>query len=384
MAIPHMNQIHEMKSLQGCLEKKEKYYIIIWGAGDTARETLKYQSDTVEVLGFLDNNPDIKEFEGFRALEKSIVYNGDYDFIVICSRSHEEIYEQLLEMGVQSERILINPIHKAQIYFIYQSDFFARKWNALAKRRKIEIYISGISYHNDGIQDSVFAAQIGKEAFNLANRGQDIFYDYQIAKLLDREKLLKDTTHYIIGLCYYSFDYDLSRTGNGWEIIRYYPYITDSHNLISDDTFEAFVHDTKEYMEKNEIYYRLFDKTPVHVVSDEQGQKEAKIDFKKNNPLTVWENKVILKQFLSFLIDRAIKPIIVIMPAIEGYVKGCPQAMKQRFYDSLEECTAGLDIQVLDYFGRYYTDSSEYYHVSHFNRQGAEKFTKKLIQDIIW
>ena len=52
---------------------------------------MKYQSDTVEVLGFLDNNPDIKEFEGFRALEKSIVYNGDYDFIVICSRSHEDI-----------------------------------------------------------------------------------------------------------------------------------------------------------------------------------------------------------------------------------------------------------------------------------------------------
>ena len=117
MVILYMNRI----------DKMERYDIIIWGAGDTARETLKYQSDTVEVLGFLDNTPDIKEFEGLRALEKNIVYNDEYDFIVICSRSHEEIYQQLLEMGVQSERILINPIHKAQIYFIYQSDFFARK-----------------------------------------------------------------------------------------------------------------------------------------------------------------------------------------------------------------------------------------------------------------
>lgn len=379
-----MKQMYKNRISQEYDKKKENYHIIIWGAGNIAREVLSCKSDAVEVLGFLDNNPDIKEFEKLRALEIDDIYQNNYDYIVICSRSYEEIYSQLLGLGVASNKIVVNPISKAQMYFIYQSDFFARKWDALAKRHKVEIYISGISYHNDGIQDSVFAAQIGKEAFNLANRGQDIFYDYQIVKLLEREKLLQDTTHYIIGLCYYSFDYDLSKTGNGWEIMRYYPYITDSHNLISDDAFEAFVHDTKEYMGKMERYYRLFDKSPAHVVSDEQGQKEARLDFKKNNPLTVWENKVILKQFLSFLLDRAIKPIIVIMPAIEGYVKGCPQTMKQRFYDALEECTAGLDIQVLDYFGRYYTDVSDYYHVSHFNRQGAEKFTKKLIQDIIW
>lgn len=374
----------EMESLCRYFEEQKHYHIIIWGAGETAREALSCKSDAVEVQGFLDNNPSIKEFEGLKALEIDHIDKYEYDFIVICSRSYDEIYNQLLGLGVESDKIVINPIPKAQMYFIYQSDFFARKWNALAKRRKIEIYISGISYHNDGIKDLVFADKIDKEAFNLANRGQDIFYDYQIAKLLDYENLLQDTTHYIIGLCYYSFDYDLSKTGNGWEIIRYYPYITDSHNLISDDTFEAFVHDTKEYMEKKEIYYRLFDKSPAHIVNDEQGQKEARMDFKKNNPLTVWENKVILKQFLSFLISKSIKPIIVIMPAIEGYVKGCPQAMKQRFYDSLRECTEGLDIQVLDYFGKYYTDVSDYYHVSHFNQQGAEKFTEKLIQDIIW
>lgn len=380
----YRRQMQKMENLCRYVEEKENYHIIIWGAGESAKEALRCKSDVAKVQGFLDNNPDIKEFEGLRALEIDSLDQYEYDFIVICSRAYEEIYHQLRGLGVERDKIIVNPIPKAQKYFIYQSDFFARKWRALENRSKIEIYISGISYHNDGIQDSVFTGQIGKEAFNLANRGQDLFYDYQIAKLLDREKLLDDTTHYIIGLCYYSFDYDLSKTGNGWEIIRYYPYITDSHNLISDDTFEAFVHDTEEYMEKNEIYYRLFDKNPVHVVSDEQGQKEARMDFKKNNPLTVWENKVILKHFFSFLIERAIKPIIVIMPAVEGYVKGCPQEMKQRFYASLEECTEGLDIQILDYFGKYYGDLSDYYHVSHFNRQGAEKFTQRLIQDIIW
>lgn len=365
---------------------EKKYRIIIWGAGDIAREVIRCKNDTVEVLGFMDNNPDIKEFEGLRDLEKSKLYEEVYDFIVICSRSYEEIHNQLLGMGVSSEKILINPIPKAQLYSLYQADFFTRKWNTLSQRRKIEVYISGISYHNDGIDDSVFCRKIGKEAFNFANRAQDIFYDYQIAKLLDKEKLLQDTTHYIVGLCYYSFDYDLSKVGGGWEIIRYYPYIKEQHNLASACPFEAFVCKAKEYMEKNEIYYRLFHKSADYgyIVNNEEGQKTAKMDFKKNNPITVWENKEILKQFLTFLKDRSIKPIIVIMPAIEGYVKGCPQALKQRFYDSLMECTEGMDIQILDYFGKYYGDISDYYHVTHFNRKGAEKFTERLIQDIVW
>lgn len=218
----------------------------------------------------------------------------------------------------------------------------------------------------------------------MANRAQDLFYDYQIAKLLDNEKLLKNTTHYIVGLTYYSFDYDLSKTRNGWEIIRYYPYIKEQHNLASGSDFETFVCYTKEYIERNIICHHLFNKEVSYIVDDEEGKNVALKDFKKDNPITVWENKEILKQFFSFLIEREIKPIVVIMPAVEGYVQGCPWAVKKRFYDSLLECIADRDIQILDYFGKYYGSISDYYHVSHFNHEGAVKFTKRLIQDIIW
>ena len=119
----------------------KKYRIIIWGAGDIAREIIKHKNEKVEVLGFLDNNPAIKEFEGLQALDKNKVYEEDYDYIVICSRSYKEIYNQLLSMGINSEKILDNSSHKAEIYSLYQSDFFARKWKALLQRRKMEIYI---------------------------------------------------------------------------------------------------------------------------------------------------------------------------------------------------------------------------------------------------
>lgn len=40
------------------------YKIILWGAGNTAKEALEYISDTVVIIGILDNNPTIKEFGG--------------------------------------------------------------------------------------------------------------------------------------------------------------------------------------------------------------------------------------------------------------------------------------------------------------------------------
>ncbi len=356
--------------------------IILWGAGNTAREAMKHISEAVEILGFLDNNPDIKEFEGLYALEKENIKDYDFDYIVICSIYYKDIFQQLISMEVEKSKILINPVSKAQSYQMYKADCFMSKWRSLLESKKPEIFISGISYHNDGIDEQVFGREIGKEAFNFANRGQDIFYDFQIAKLLDRKGFLENTTHYIVGLCYYSFEYDMSKSVNGWEIIRYYPLIEEQHNFASAVPFEKFVNKAKDYLEKNEIYYKLFHRQYEHVVSDEEGRKTAEADFNKNHPVTVWENKLILKQFLNFLKEKRIKPVIVIMPAVEGYVKGVPRGFKDRFYDALSECDE--NIQILDYFGQYYGNSSDYYHVSHFNKKGAEKFTKKLVKDICW
>lgn len=360
------------------------YRIILWGAGNTAREALKYINGKAEVIGFLDNNQNIKNFEGLSPLKKENIREYKYDFIVICSISYREIYKQLISMAVEESKILVNPVPRAQIYEIYKLNFFERKWNILLGEvcKKPKIFISGISYHNDGIDAQVITERTGKEAFNFANRGQDIFFDYQIARLLDRNRLLENVTHYIVGLCYYSFEYDMSKSANGWEIMRYYPYIKEQHNFATVVPFKDFVEKAKNYLEKEEIYYKLFHKECEYPVNDEEGEKAARLDYNKNHPVTVWENKIIFKQFLQFLKEKRIKPVIVIMPAMEGYVKGVPGSFKDRFYDALSECTE--NVQVLDYFGYYYGKDSDYYHVSHFNKNGVKKFTEKLIKDICW
>mgnify|MGYP001089843523 CR=1 FL=1 len=359
------------------------YRIILWGAGNTAREALKFVSKSVKILGFFDNDPKITEFEGLHALDKENIEQYEYDYIVICSVYYKEIYKQLISLTVDESKILINPVSKAQSYQIYKADFFVNKWRKLLKRKKPEIFISGISYHNDGIQEQVFSECLGKEAFNFANRGQDIFYDFKIAELLNKNGFLDHATHYIIGLCYYSFEYDMSKSVNGWEIIRYYPLIKEQHNFAVEIPFKDIVNSAKSYLEKNEIYHILFNKECKHVVNDEEGRKTARADFNKNYPVTVWENKLLLKKFLSLLKEKHIKPIIVVMPAVRGYVKEVPLEFKERFYDALSDCINDVEeIQVLDYFGRYYGDISDYYHVSHLNTEGAKKFTRKLVEDI--
>ncbi|MBO5144618.1 MAG: hypothetical protein J6C19_03660 [Lachnospiraceae bacterium] len=360
------------------------YKIILWGAGNTAKEALQYISNTVVIIGVLDNNPAIKEFEGIPVLEKKHISTYDYDYIVICSIYYEEIYRQLLHMGISAYKILEYSFFKSERYRIYRADFFAGKWRILEKREKPEIFISGISYHNDGIDEDIFHEEVGKSSFNFALRGQDIFYDYQIVKLLDRESFLQNTTHYIIGLCYYSFEYDMSKSTNAWEIIRYYPYIQEQHNLATACSFEKFVRDMESKIIEEEIYYKIFRKRKAYELNSEAGREQAKADFNKNYPITVWENKNIFKEFLIFLKERNIKPIVVIMPAMQEYVLACPQRFKKNFYETLRECVTDQDIQILDYFGDYYGEVSDYYHVTHFNKLGAKKFTKKLARDIVW
>lgn len=357
--------------------------IIIWGTGNTAREALKYVSDNVEIIGFLDNNVAIREFAGLKALSIEKIEEYDYDFIVICSIYYKEICQQISNR-VEKEKILINPTPKTMRYWIYKMNPFETKWNKLLTQEKNEIFISGISYQNDGINQDIFLSDKGKRAFNFALRGQDLFYDFQIAMLLGEKGFLENTTHYIIGLCYYSFELDLSKTNNGWEIIRYYPYIKEPHNLMKSDLYDEFVWHMKKEIKDDEIYYRLFAKRPPYVIDLEEGEKTAKVDFNKNYPIAVWENKKILNQFIDFLEVRNIKPIIVIMPAVEGYVKGTPKGTKQKFYDNLKESIGTRKVQILDYFGSYYGEIADYYHVSHFNKKGAEKFTKRLVQDIEW
>jgi hypothetical protein len=359
------------------------YKIVIWGTGNTARQALDCLSDGIEIAGFCDNNTSVSRFENFEVLNWKDLNDLSFDYILICSIYFEEILKQLIDYGIARKKVLVYSFWKSERYRIYKEDFFKTKYKKMVMKGSPEVMISGISYHNDGIDENTFGL-IGKTCFNFALRAQDIFYDWKISELLGSQGFLKNTRYYIIGLSYYSFEYDLSKSRNSWEIIRYYPIIEDCHNLISQQWFKLYVEEIEKKIENDEIHYQLFSNRKKHEINEMQAKECAKGDFNKDYPVTVWENKKILKSFLSYLSARKIVPVIVVMPAVKEYTQCCSRIFIKEFYSNLYECLEGKNIQVLDYFGKYFGEKSDWYHITHFNASGAERFTKKLIKDIKW
>lgn len=187
----------------------------------------------------------------------------------------------------------------------------------------------------------------------------------------------------LIGMSYYSMEYDYSKSHNAQWIIRYYPEIQNAHNMMDSSFFSTYAQ--KEIKRLSQYGY-LSDVFKIGMfnceLSEEEGKRIAQTDFNKYYPLTIFENKCILNEYLTFLEDNHIKSIIVIMPAHCYYIRYVPREKRTLFYEAVNEVLNKYKVQVLDFFDSYKCPDTHYYHVSHFNKLGASVFTEKLIQDI--
>lgn len=86
--------------------------VVIWGAGEIGEIAFYKVSQIWEIIGFCDNdnNKWDQNFLGHKIYSPQVVF-GMFDCdIVIASLYYEDIYEQILENGVDAERIFyINP-----------------------------------------------------------------------------------------------------------------------------------------------------------------------------------------------------------------------------------------------------------------------------------
>lgn len=86
----------------------KKIKILLFGASEAGVKAIQNTSSKVEVIGFLDNNPQ----KWNTTLNHKIVYSPndlnklDYDFIVITSMYVSQIYEQLSKLKIDPEKIL--------------------------------------------------------------------------------------------------------------------------------------------------------------------------------------------------------------------------------------------------------------------------------------
>lgn len=367
------------------------YNLLIFGTGAGCNFLMNgLDMNKVNILAYLDNDP--SKWGGFFR-EKKIVSPNEiesylYDYIIIGSQYNESIYNQLLDMKVSKNKIF-------QFYKFFDMIYNPIKScidNYINSFEEVETIITGISYARAGIIEN----ELIRKAHNFTMYSQDLFYDYKIAKfILNRYKNNK-MKYAIIGLCYYSFQYDMSLSSMKNRVILYYNILQDKHNY-KDLSIEEFNEEyniskgicdniLKKY--ENGSYKFSWSNPSLIECSTEEiimnGKNQAQRDCNKDYPETVRENIQIFKDYLNLLKDHDIKPIVIVFPASKYYTENFSKRIEDEFHAILNKVKKEYDFQYIDYFRSDLFNDDEFSDVSHLNPKGAEKFTKMLNKEIKW
>lgn len=343
----------------------------------------------VEILAYIDNDESKwgQWKNGVIIDRPQNIKCFNYDYILIASQYNDDIYKQLISFGIDGRRIFQHHNFMDNSNNYYQeciNNFLSRDYE------NTEILVTGISYARTGFSQQACY----KKSFNFAWASQDLFYDYETVKYLIENYTVKLSTinYALIGLCYYSFQYDLSLSAFKDKTVLYYSVLKNGHHfkeierIYSEHEVDKLIAlDILRKDQENINDPRLMIPELKDIDNKfELGKTQAERDCNKNYPNTVAENISILKEYLNLLYSNNIKPIIVVYPASKYYTEYFSCRIEQEFKMIIEEFRKEFGFQYIDYFKSDLFYDSDFYDVSHLNWRGAEKFTKILNKIIEW
>lgn len=361
--------------------------ILIFGTGKTSRFVKNALNSSVKILAYVDNNRDkwYKYKNNLCIISPKELEQYSYDFIIIASQYNDDIYNQLLSLRVDKNKIF-------QYYKFLDYNWNNYKYNLecfLEKNTNSEVILTGISYALKGFNTKLCS----KETYNLALGSQDIFYDYHTVKYLF-EKFYHKTSKInwvIIGLSYYSFQYDMSLSSMKGRVNLYYDVLGERHNFdyvtdIDEGDVNSVIADKIFKKSENDVFEFNWNSTTLNQYDNklELGKWQAEKDCDKNYPNTVSENQAIFREYITFLKNHNIKPIIVVFPASKYYTKYFSDRIENEFHTIINKFKAEFKFQYIDYFRSDLFNDDDFEDVSHLNSKGAEKFTKILNEVIEW
>ena len=250
-----------------------------------------------------------------------------FDYAVLCGYE-EEVFEQLILHGIPKERII-------DLRVLTQSIETYSLCNVikyyLATKEKFEVFISGMSYAYNAIDLPAFS----RKAICFTGPGQDLFYDYQIAKYVLDNKRDSTLKYAIIGLSAYSFQYDVTKSFHSYRMFIYYFLLKNSHNYhvskevlsrIFNENFFALADSITNEL-KVDLNDRYSGKTSNTIgISQLLGaRKRAEVWKMKNYPETVAENIEIFQAYIKLCHFHNVKPIVVIFPTSIFYYRWFPK-----------------------------------------------------------
>lgn len=376
-----------------------KNKLVIYGKSDLIPIIHKIINRNFEIVAYIDdNNYDSSIFMDKSVIDISEINNFKFDYIINAGN-----YKNIIDYEVSDDKIIDL---KKWIDDFFDYEFYQNYFTNSNDKDTIGI-ISGISYHEVGIDVNYL-----KDNFaNLAVSGEDLYYNYLRVKNIISSCEFENLKYCIIGLTPYSFQYDLSLTKSKFGEKRpniYYSFYKDYHNYKNKDreglfydNFEikadrVFVKYYKTILMKS-FRYDFEKKWNIMVKSKFNSKKltreglkneieRVKNEGNKHYPITVNENYNILIEYIQLLIKNNIKPIIVICPVTNFYKSNFSQYIYNEFLNLVNNVQYKFNnqIQVLNYYESSSFEELDFYDSSHLNIYGAEKFTKRLQEDIVW
>ncbi|MGQ3480903.1 hypothetical protein [Paenibacillus sp. TY11] len=247
---------------------------------------------------------------------------------------------------------------------------------------KMNGFITGLSYAEVGVDVNEIQPY---NVVNLAVSSQDLYYDHQWIKSIVGEMEFQFA---FIGLSYYSFEYDLSKSSLKNRVNVYSSLFKSENNLEDEYSAIEFQENVDKIFKPNfieniynilkvvsETRWENFVKRQMSEDDMKNGKYLAYRDGAKDYPTTVVYNKGILRGMLNILQENNIKPILLVCPVSKYYHQFFPPRIKEEFKKNVEMILEEFNVHIIDLFESDKFMDTDFYDASHLNKEGAKKLT---------
>ena len=296
----------------------------------------------------------------------------DYVVLAIPFYEYEEVVmKDLAALNIPKEKIL--PL--GGFYTPYGYSFYQR-WEIIKKDyEKYKILATGISYSRTSCYLPAYDAPL----LMGGNSSQDLYYDYQFAKIA--LNLPNNNIKYaLIGLAAYSFHYDISIAATEqYMIMGYYTCYHDVHHYrINVDVIDQILNlealrSVKLDIENVDDYPPQTYPPSFNTLTRLKNYGLLKKFNEKNFPKTVEENKEILEKYIALCEEKGVIPIAVLYPVSEVAQKYFAGRTFDEFHYIIREFQKTTSLQFLNLWNLEGMSMDDFFDGLHTNLSGAKK-----------
>lgn len=400
---------NHFRVLKMLIYRNLEFIIVLYGENEYLSGLIKHLNNGKNSIILLaDEKFRYRDFSNFEIMPIDRIKEISYDYLICCSGNpnFKYIAKESLTKTINLDQVLDNYLTLYKTFF--SKNYLYNLLNSNIEKAKCdssyELFITGLSYSLMGLDESL----LHKKSVKLTTVSQDLYYDFLIAQ--DLFKVSHNFKYCILGLAYYSFDFDLSLSSESWRIRDIFnPLFSDPHNYhlpnnyeppigidkISDSIFanlpifnHALMMDCLKnapLMEQLTLlddnhWNNLCGDVPIAQLGPQRAIGHSQLNYEKTRN----EYVMIFKSYLDLLKDNGVTPIIVVFPTTRCYYDNFDETLRNRFYKIINQFHDHYNFQFYDFFNSNQFDMNDFSDSDHLNKQGAKKMTRILNDVICW